>query len=611
MIETFTHDELGRLTHWASAQGDVSGAWSMHYDYDDIGNIKDRDYVSPEGFEEKYSYFPGPSIPGWGGPHAVTEVDLYQSQGVGGQKTKYFQSYAYDGAGRQVMAVTPSDNRTQTFTDFDLPRQITGNQLTWSFLYGANHQRAAKVVSLSGSPAGSTVYLGKLYEKRTDSSGVVSHVMYVLGEGGAAIAQRTQPDSGGPATIDYLHNDRLGSVANISSSDGSSTKVRFDPFGARLSTNAPPNQSSNPLPRMTLGFIGQENEDDLGLVNLNGRIYDPNLMRFLSADPVISRPMNSQGYNRYSYANNSPFRFKDSSGFGIVDVLFGGLGGGEPGGGVYDPGSGNGMDGGGGYGSSGGPGYGNGGGNPGGGSSAGGGWAGGGWSGWQPVGGTSAAAPASPPPIAFNGSNYNVGTNAFSQSFGAGGNVWGAPTIGDGTVDGGSNAGLSSLTFFPGDPYGFKTPIDTSWMSTPWLDDNVWGPMAGFADLFASHPERGVPNMAIGVAWVPGLGLSTSESWGNMATLSRHFGDHGPDFASLSEDAYAQEASAFLQRAVADGLPMKIDSSGVIRVFDPATNTFGAFNANGTSRTLFTPSNPAAYWLKQPGEVPWSPGVGQ
>jgi RHS repeat-associated protein len=45
----------------------------------------------------------------------------------------------------------------------------------------------------------------------------------------------------------------------------------------------------HPLPRMSLGFIGQENEDDLGLINLNGRIYDPNLMRFFSADPIISR----------------------------------------------------------------------------------------------------------------------------------------------------------------------------------------------------------------------------------------------------------------------------------------------------------------------------------
>jgi RHS repeat-associated protein len=377
VTEAFTHDELGRLTHWASAQGDASGAWSVHYDYDDSGNIKDRDYVSLGDFERKYSYTTGPTNAGWGGPHAVTEVDYYQSAASGGTISRYLYSYSYDGAGRQVTAITPTDSRTQTFTDFDLPRRITGSQET-DFLYDADHQRAAKVVvSPGGSPVSSTIYLGKLYEKRTDSSGAVSHVMYVRGESGAVIAQRTQPDGGGAATMDYLHNDRLGSVTHIASSDGSTTEARFDPFGARLSPNAPPGQASNPLPRMSLGFTGQENEDDLGLINFNGRIYDPNLMRFLSADPIISRPMNSQGYNRYSYANNSPFHFKDPSGFDVAGIVTAILGGGEPGGGVSDPGGGNGYDGGGGYGSSGGPGFGSGGGNPGGGSSTGGGFSGG------------------------------------------------------------------------------------------------------------------------------------------------------------------------------------------------------------------------------------------
>jgi pyocin large subunit-like protein len=132
--------------------------------------------------------------------------------------------------------------------------------------------------------------------------------------------------------------------------------------------------------------------------------------------------------------------------------------------------------------------------------------------------------------------------------------------------------------------------------------------MAGFVDLFMSHPERADRNMVIGIAWVPGLGLPTTESWGNMATLSRHFADHGPDFASLSEGAYVHEASAFLQRAMTEGLPTKIDSSGVIRVYDPNSNTFGAFNANGTTRTLFTPARQAAYWRDQPGVEPWLPG---
>ncbi len=59
---------------------------------------------------------------------------------------------------------------------------------------------------------------------------------------------------------------------------------------------------------------------------------------------------------------------------------------------------------------------------------------------------------------------------------------------------------------------------------------------------------------------------------------------------------------------------MKIGPDGAIRVYDPATNSFGSFNANGTTRTFYKP-NPAQhgyptnldYWNAQPGGVPWSP----
>ena len=140
--------------------------------------------------------------------------------------------------------------------------------------------------------------------------------MYAYGERGAIVAQVTQPDGGTSPTFDYMHNDQVGSVANVTTgSGGGSSQMRFDPFGLRIGTNSPPAQSSNQLPRVTTGFTGQESEDDLGLINMNGRLYDPYLSRFVSADPFVTRPWNSQEYNRYSYANNSPFRFRDTTGF--------------------------------------------------------------------------------------------------------------------------------------------------------------------------------------------------------------------------------------------------------------------------------------------------------
>jgi hypothetical protein len=48
---------------------------------------------------------------------------------------------------------------------------------------------------------------------------------------------------------------------------------------------------------------------------MNGRIYDPLLGRFLSADIVVSRPGDLQAFNRYSYVRNNPLTLTDPSGF--------------------------------------------------------------------------------------------------------------------------------------------------------------------------------------------------------------------------------------------------------------------------------------------------------
>jgi RHS repeat-associated protein len=103
------------------------------------------------------------------------------------------------------------------------------------------------------------------------------------------------------------------------------------------------------------------------------------------------------------------------------------------------------------------------------------------------------------------------------------------------------------------------------------------------------------------------LGLSAEESWGNANTLEDHFLRHGADFGATSAEDYASQASEFLQRSQAEGLPTKIDADGVIRVYDPNSNTFGAYNPDGTTRTFFKPSSGASYWGNQPGSSPWTP----
>lgn len=92
-----------------------------------------------------------------------------------------------------------------------------------------------------------------------------------------------------------------------------------------------------------------------------------------------------------------------------------------------------------------------------------------------------------------------------------------------------------------------------------------------------------------------------SVTWGSPRTLPDHFDRHGRDFRAVSAEDYAAQAWLFLVRACADGLPAKEDSEGVVRVFDPQSGVFAAYNRDGTTKTYFKPGR-RGYFEDQPGE---------
>jgi pyocin large subunit-like protein len=141
------------------------------------------------------------------------------------------------------------------------------------------------------------------------------------------------------------------------------------------------------------------------------------------------------------------------------------------------------------------------------------------------------------------------------------------------------------------------------------------GGTAAFAATFIPVARAGAA-VPVGQAGIVSnrSGLWAAESWGRPGALAKHFRDHGADFGSTSAEHYAQQASHFLQECQARGLPTKVDSTGIIRVYDPATNTFGSYNPSGTTRTFYKP-NPFEhglptnldYWNAQRGVSPWAP----
>jgi hypothetical protein len=102
------------------------------------------------------------------------------------------------------------------------------------------------------------------------------------------------------------------------------------------------------------------------------------------------------------------------------------------------------------------------------------------------------------------------------------------------------------------------------------------------------------------------LDLPASKTWGRLDTLEDHFLPQAP--TSVRRPPMTMPVRHRSSSSAPSGKGFrKNDADGTIRVYDPATSTFGAFNPNGTTRTFLMPERGADYWTDQPGTAPWGP----
>jgi len=114
----------------------------------------------------------------------------------------------------------------------------------------------------------------------------------------------------------YFHKDHLGSISVITDESGAVLeRLSYDAWGKRRHTDGSDDPSGSITSQTSRGFTGHEELDSVGLVHMNGRVYDPLLARFGTADPMTESPFSTQGWNRYSYVGNSPLNFTDPSGY--------------------------------------------------------------------------------------------------------------------------------------------------------------------------------------------------------------------------------------------------------------------------------------------------------
>ncbi|HHJ13189.1 MAG TPA: hypothetical protein ENJ79_02270, partial [Gammaproteobacteria bacterium] len=283
--EEFFYDKLNRVT-----EVQLNGQPSKQYRYDRIGNIT---YKSDVGY---YDYS------GQGGPSAVANITNAEGD--------VLASYTYDKRGNMVAG----NGFAISYSTFNKPLSITRSGKSTLFQYGGELQRYKQQSGENVTYYISARYdAGMHFEREVRAGGTVDkYYIYATGDTPVAILNI---DSAGTQEINYLHYDHLNSIVSVTDDRGRILeRLSYDTYGKRRNPNWTDAGTDLAGKFTHHGFTGHEHIDQMGLVHMNARIYDPGLGRFLSADPVIDFEKPTQGLNRYTYVGNNPLSRVDLSG---------------------------------------------------------------------------------------------------------------------------------------------------------------------------------------------------------------------------------------------------------------------------------------------------------
>lgn len=217
----------------------------------------------------------------------------------------------------QVTSVTPSgtavplrDQRI-TYTSFMRPKRIEENGYTASFDYTTDADRTRITGRLL-----TRYYIGGRYECDVDSMGSEAERLYIGGDAYTAPAVLISHD-GGVGIVNQIVRDYLGSIVYITDDKGYlKQELDYDAWGRLRKPHLETYYEAGSEPELLLGrgYCGHEHLPWFGLINMNARLYDPVLGRFLSPDPYVQMPDFTQNFNRYSYCLNNPLKYVDKDG---------------------------------------------------------------------------------------------------------------------------------------------------------------------------------------------------------------------------------------------------------------------------------------------------------
>lgn len=303
LTEVFNYDNLNRVQ-----TSTLNGTQNLAVSIDNTGNITSR---TEGGVSYTYTYDTTHK-------HAVATVGS-----VG--------TYTYDANGNMATR----NGSSLTWASYNLPLSINGaGGVSSVFVYGPDRQRKQQTASYNSegtSGTETTIYVFGLYEYETTPA--QTHNKYwVQVPGGTQILYDIASATGTQTT--YIVSDHQGSGSRWFNSAGANIATQsYAAYGYRRSSNWSGPLSAGSTDYSTIasttrrGYTDAFHEllDNVGLVHMNGRVYDPVIGRFLSPDPMQGNPTQSQSWNPYAYVMNRPLTMTDPTGLEAANWNIDGL----------------------------------------------------------------------------------------------------------------------------------------------------------------------------------------------------------------------------------------------------------------------------------------------
>lgn len=211
----------------------------------------------------------------------------------------------------------PSATQAISFTTFSRPAEISENGKTATFLYDGNYDRRKMTLKSTGKTTPDLVryYMGGCYERDEKADGTVTDRIYL--NGGYYDAPAVLIREKGVTKLHFILRDYLGSITAVVGPDKSIVQeLSYDAWGNLRNPATQKVYSQGEIPELLLGrgYTGHEHLPWFGLVNMNARLYDPVVGRFISPDPFVQLFDFSQNYNRFAYCLNNPMLYNDKDG---------------------------------------------------------------------------------------------------------------------------------------------------------------------------------------------------------------------------------------------------------------------------------------------------------